>query len=167
MCQRTVSDAPGSYKVQLATLGKTRARSAIIHRTVRCATGLSGEPASNGYLRATVNCNRTWHVNSQSCEVRGHRTVRCGTELSGAARGQSPQRSTGLQTLTVGDVAAHRTTYSACPVAHRTVRCAHRQQPPQHLLWWLRAINIPQPPQLQESKISEHHIEYKSSSIHS
>jgi hypothetical protein len=26
-------------------------------------------------------------------------------------------------------------------VAHRIVRCAHRQQPPQRLLWWLRAIN--------------------------
>jgi hypothetical protein len=30
-----------------------------------------------------------------------------------------------------------------CPVAHRTVRCAHRQQPPQRLPWWLRAINTP------------------------
>jgi hypothetical protein len=36
-----------------------------------------------------------------------------------------------------GDVAAHQTPYSACPVAARTVRCAQRQ------LWWLRAINPP------------------------
>jgi hypothetical protein len=46
-------------------------------------------------------------------------------------------------------MAAHRTAHSTCPVAHRTVRCVHRQQPPQWLPWWLRAINTPQPPQLQ------------------
>jgi hypothetical protein len=40
-------------------------------------------------------------------------------------------------------VVAHRTSYSACSVAHRTVRCAHRQQPPQRLPWWLGAINPP------------------------
>jgi hypothetical protein len=40
-------------------------------------------------------------------------------------------------------VAAHRTVHSTCPVAHRTVRCAHHQQPPQRLPWWLRAINTP------------------------
>jgi hypothetical protein len=34
-----LSGAPGPYRVQPATLGKTRARPAIIHRTVRCASG--------------------------------------------------------------------------------------------------------------------------------
>jgi hypothetical protein len=52
-------------------------------------------------------------------------------------------------------------------LAHRTVRCTHRQQPPPTACWWLRAINTPQPPPLQASKISEYHIHYKSSSIHS
>jgi 4-amino-4-deoxy-L-arabinose transferase-like glycosyltransferase len=28
-------------------------------------------------------------------------------------------------------------------VAHRTVRCAHRQQPSPTAIWWLRAINTP------------------------
>ena len=28
-------------------------------------------------------------------------------------------------------------------LAHRTVRCAHRQQPPPMVVWWLRAINTP------------------------
>jgi hypothetical protein len=40
-------------------------------------------------------------------------------------------------------MAAHRTVNRTCPVVHRTVRCAHRQQPPRRLLWWLRAINTP------------------------
>jgi hypothetical protein len=30
-----------------------------------------------------------------------------------------------------------------CLVAHRTVRCAHRQQPSPTACWWLRAINTP------------------------
>jgi hypothetical protein len=47
-------------------------------------------------------------------------------------------------------------------LAHRTVRCAHRQQPPSMACWWLRAINTPQPPQLQASKCPEFLIQYKS-----
>jgi hypothetical protein len=39
-------------------------------------------------------------------------------------------------------------------LAHRTVRCAHRQQPAPTAMWWLRAINTPQPPPLQASKFS-------------
>jgi hypothetical protein len=42
-------------------------------------------------------------------------------------------------------MAGHRTVHSACPVVHRTVRCAHREQPPQRLSWWLGAINTPHP----------------------
>jgi hypothetical protein len=30
-----------------------------------------------------------------------------------------------------------------CPVAHRTVQCAHRQQPSPTTIWWLGAINTP------------------------
>jgi hypothetical protein len=37
---------------ELATFGKFRGRSAIIHRTVRCHTGLSGVPAEQRLLRA-------------------------------------------------------------------------------------------------------------------
>jgi hypothetical protein len=38
VCHRTVSGAPGPYRVQPVTLGKTQTRSAIIHQTVRCAS---------------------------------------------------------------------------------------------------------------------------------
>jgi hypothetical protein len=58
VCHRTVSGAPGPYRVQAATLGFSPACSAIIHWTVRCATELSDEPADNGYLRATVDCKK-------------------------------------------------------------------------------------------------------------
>jgi hypothetical protein len=48
--------APVPYKDELATLGFLQARSAIIHRTVWCATGLSGAPAEQRLLHATVDC---------------------------------------------------------------------------------------------------------------
>jgi hypothetical protein len=53
-----MSGAPGPYQSELATLGFLRARSAIIHRTVWYATGLSGAPAEQRLLRATVACKR-------------------------------------------------------------------------------------------------------------
>jgi hypothetical protein len=87
VCHRTVSGAPGPYRVQAATLGFKQVRSAIIHRTVLCATGLSGEPTGNGYLRATVDCKSTDDVNSAAAEVRAAKSE--GTGLSGAARRQS------------------------------------------------------------------------------
>jgi hypothetical protein len=79
---QTVSSAPGPYRCQPATLRNSRARSAIIHRTVWCATGLSSEPASNDYLAPTFDSAKCYsglqcHDRSQSSEVKGHRTVRC------------------------------------------------------------------------------------------
>jgi hypothetical protein len=160
-----LSGAPGPYRVQPATLGKTQARSSIIHRTVRCASRQRLSSAQRSTLTGEQCSTVPRQKSEQQVRVAPdfpvwHRTFRCRkmTKL---------QRSPALRTLMVGDVAAHRRAYSACPVAHRTIRCAHRQQPSQRLLWWLRAINTPQPRQLQASKISEHHIQYKSSSIHS
>jgi hypothetical protein len=83
LAHRTVSGAPGLYRVQAATLGFSQARSAIIHRTVRRATGLSGEPAGNGYLRATVDYKSTDEGNSAAAEVRAAKSE--GTGLSGVA----------------------------------------------------------------------------------
>jgi hypothetical protein len=59
----------------------------LAHRTVRCATGLSGEPAGTDYLRAMVDCKSTNEVNSAATEVRAAKSE--GTGLSGAARRQS------------------------------------------------------------------------------
>jgi hypothetical protein len=83
MAHRTVSSAPGPYRCQPATLGKTKAHSAIIHRNVWCATRLSGEPAGNGYPVPTVDCKSTCNVNSVMAEVRAAKSE--GTGLSGVA----------------------------------------------------------------------------------
>ena len=85
VCHRTVSGALGPNRVDPATLGETEARSAIIHRTIRCAIRLSGEPVGNGYLRATIDSDSAT-VSRQKLEqqVKGapdypvhHQTVRC------------------------------------------------------------------------------------------
>jgi hypothetical protein len=66
VCHRTVSGALGRIKSNLPALGISGGRSAIIHRTVRCNTGLSGMPAEQQLLRA----NGPLQVNSKSkqCE---------------------------------------------------------------------------------------------------
>jgi hypothetical protein len=167
-----LSGALGPYRVQPATLGKTWARSAIIHWTVRCDTGLSSVPTSNDYPARNgrlwrMNSAAQYHDRSQSSESEEHRTVWCGTGLSGAARGQSPQRSNGLQTLTVGWRGGAPDSLQClsggapdCPVRPSTAA-----SPTATLV--VEGYKYPQPPQLQTSKISEHHIQYKSSSIHS
>jgi hypothetical protein len=50
-----LSGAPGPYKSKLITFGFLRQRSAIIHRTVRCATGLSGAPSGATATSATID----------------------------------------------------------------------------------------------------------------
>jgi hypothetical protein len=78
-----------------------RPRSAIIHRIVRCAIGLSDAPSGATATSATVDCNR--HLQTLQCADTARRSqsscqrhtgqctvpVRCGTGLSGATRRQS------------------------------------------------------------------------------
>jgi hypothetical protein len=58
---RTVSGAPGKNDFKLFTFGFPRRSSAIIHRTVRWVTGLSGEPAEQ---RSSARNGRLYKVNS-------------------------------------------------------------------------------------------------------
>jgi hypothetical protein len=73
-------------QLKLLSFGFSRRSSAIIHRTVQCATGLSGAPAGQ---RLSARNGRLCKVNSanQMSEHRskGHRTIRCSTGLSGVA----------------------------------------------------------------------------------
>jgi hypothetical protein len=54
---RTVSGAPGPVQAELFTFGFLESRSAIIHRTVRWTTRLSGVPAEQWLRSATVDSN--------------------------------------------------------------------------------------------------------------
>jgi hypothetical protein len=89
---RTVSGAPRPYDFKLFTFGFLMARSAIIHRTVWCATGLSGAPAEQRLPAQRSTATDTCKV--LQCADSSHRvraatrgapdSVRCGTGLSGA-----------------------------------------------------------------------------------
>jgi hypothetical protein len=77
VCHRTVSGAPGPHRTEPATLGFLQACSAIIHRTVRCATGLSGAPAKQRLSSATVDCNGAWQRYSwEQCAIESERRVK-------------------------------------------------------------------------------------------
>jgi hypothetical protein len=78
VCHRTVSGAPGSYNSELFTFGFLRPRSATIHQTVRCATGLSGAPAEQRLLAQRSTATDT-------CERYSARTVRA--EFRASVRG--------------------------------------------------------------------------------
>jgi hypothetical protein len=114
--------------------------------------------AEQRLTRSMVDSDRSYSEQQCRAEVRAAKSE--GTGLSGAARGQSSKVARAPNPN--GWVTWQRTGQHKVPV-----RCAHRQQLPQRLPWWLGAINTPQPPQLQASKFSEDHIQYKSSRIHS
>jgi hypothetical protein len=95
---------------------------AIIHRTVRWCTELSDEStvaSANGRprnLRATRGCSNG-QLDALDCPV---------------CTGQCPmchlaRRSNG-RLYPIWKEIVHQTSYSGCPVAHRTVRCATRQK---------------------------------------
>jgi hypothetical protein len=83
MCHRTVSGALGRTNSEPATLGNSRARSAIIHQTVRCATGLSGEPVEQRLPAPMIDSAKAIVSNSTAAEVRAAKPE--GTGLSGVA----------------------------------------------------------------------------------
>jgi hypothetical protein len=157
-----LSGAPGPYSCELATFGFLRPRSAIIHRTVRCATELSGAPAEQRLSSATVDCNGRLQRYSA-------RTVRA--EVRAAARGtpNSEQCLSGAA--------------SDCPVPLEDKGSNGRLRPnpngwvtsgapidsshPPTVVLVVEGYKYPQPPPLQPSKHSTLSIQYKSKVQHS
>jgi hypothetical protein len=58
LAHRTVSSAPGSSTSNCSASGIRWGRSAIIHRTVRCSTRLSGVPSKATVVRANGHLQR-------------------------------------------------------------------------------------------------------------
>jgi hypothetical protein len=149
--------------------------SAIIHRTVRCATGLSGVSAEQQLGSATVNSNgrlQMWTVRRQfaHCQSSARRRtrqwtvpVRYSTGLSSAPRSQSSngrnrQNPNGWVTWL-----AHRTVSGGA--LDYPVRPSTAAIPNGWIGGW--GYKYPQPPPLQQSKHSLLHIQYKSNRHHS
>jgi hypothetical protein len=143
---------------KLATFENLGSHSAIIHRTVRCAKRSNGRQRNGRVQRSADNApvrglraqkseqaqmahrtvNRTFPVH--------HRTVRWPTC-------QKPQRPNPNSWVTW--------------LAHRTVRCALRQQSSPTAILVVGAINTPQPPLFKAPKHSLLLIQYKSNTQHS
>jgi hypothetical protein len=78
VCHRTVFGASGPCRAELATLGFLQALSAIIHRTIQCATGLSDVPSVVTATSAMVDYNgsrRALQCATVRGRVRAHRTL--------------------------------------------------------------------------------------------
>jgi hypothetical protein len=129
-----VSGAPGPYNHKPVTLGFSPARSTIIHRTVRCATGVTAIQR-NGRLQRTP-CNGTVRAGVRAV-VRG--TPDSEQCMSGAAS----DNSVALEDKAFNSRQLPNPNGWVTWLEHRTVRCAHRQQPAPTVVWWLRAINTP------------------------
>jgi hypothetical protein len=85
VAHQTLSGAPGYNPRELATLGFSQSHSTKIRQTVRCATGLSGEPTEQRSTSPTVDCSTVWpsevratlqSQNAAECPM-CHRTVQC------------------------------------------------------------------------------------------
>jgi hypothetical protein len=131
VCHRTVSGAPGKIDFKLFTFGFSRRTSAIIHRTVRCATGLSGAPAEQ---RLSARNGRLCKVNSgfqmSEQQVRGAPDCPVPHEDKG---------SNGRPAPTLTNMLTWRLT-GHCPVAHRTLSgapIASRLLQRLQFGWWL------------------------------
>jgi hypothetical protein len=116
---------------ELLTFGNSGSRSAIIHRTIRCSTGLSGVPAEQRLLRANGRLQRT--LNALQCaaaraEVRARARRRTG-QSTGPVRWPRRQK---LQWSNPNG----RVTW----LAHRTVGLSGApcdSSLHQRLIWWL------------------------------
>jgi hypothetical protein len=84
---------------KLATFGNLGSHSAIIHRTIRCSTGLSGVPSGATVASATVEFNgRLTTLQCAYCARRSQSRRRWRTGLSGGPH----VKSSNGRTLTVG-----------------------------------------------------------------
>jgi hypothetical protein len=98
-----LSGAPGRIDLKLFTFGFLQAHSAIIHRAVWCATGLSGAPSGATAISATVDCTMPWQSYSlrQKSEQapEAHRTVNSACPVHQDVRAPTVET---VRTLTVG-----------------------------------------------------------------
>jgi hypothetical protein len=128
---RTVSGAPGWHEVNWPLSGIHRRRTAIIHRTVRCAPDC---PVSQRSVGPTVGRGiHARHVADPTAR-RGHRTcpvctghVRCAPDCpvcTGHVRCANGSLATNGRLRRKRKEIGHRTLSGV----HRTVRCARRQK---------------------------------------
>jgi hypothetical protein len=122
-------------QAELNTFGNSQRCSAIIHRTDRCITGQCPVPQGRATLNSPTSGIRSTII---------HRTVRCdsgATNTSHATVDCNALNARLRAQRTELARVAHQTTYRACPVHHRTARRAHKselqQSEPNSQVTWL------------------------------
>jgi hypothetical protein len=168
-----VSGAPGNVQAELFTFGFLESRSTIIYRTFRWVTGLSSVPAEQRLRRATVDSNG--RLQREQC-AHSSRRVRAVLEgaldseqnLSGVAPDcPMPQavRAPTVETVRTLTIGWHGWCTGQCPVAHRTVRCAHRQTASPTAGLVVGAINTPNHHHFKHPSFSDFTFNTKASTI--
>jgi hypothetical protein len=149
LAHRTVFGAPGHSRLNSSPSGKDRGRSAIIHRTVRCASGATATS------RATVDCN------ALNVRLRAQ-----GTEHARVAH-RTAYRACPVHHLTARR--AHKSELQRSEpngqvtwLADRTVRCARRQQPPPTTKFGGWGYKYPNHPHIQVIQVFHSSTPYKS-----
>jgi hypothetical protein len=131
---RTVSGAPGRIDFKVFTFGFLGRNSAIIHQTIWCASGATTIYAQRSTLQSK-QCNSDVRAEGQRGTEQSSVALDCAVAHEDKASNGRPAPSPN------GRMTWWHTGH--CPVAHRTVRCAHRQQPSPTATIWLVAINTP------------------------
>jgi hypothetical protein len=133
-------------QLKLFGFGISRRSSAIIHWTVRCCIGQC--PVAHRTVRctsgATAICAQRSTLQNEQCNSECQSRSQRGTGLSGATPDcPVPQEDRASNGRPAPSPNSRMTWWRTghCPVAHRTVRCAHRQQPTPTATIWLVAIN--------------------------
>jgi hypothetical protein len=102
---------------KLLTFGNSGSHSAIIHRTVRCSTGLSSVPAEQWLLRANGRLQKA--LNALQCAPESEQSQMAHRTLNSACPVAQKTEAPTVRIQRPGDVAG----------APDSVRCAMRQQP--------------------------------------
>jgi hypothetical protein len=121
----------------------------MCHRTVRCTSGVTAIQRNGRLQRLTANA--TVRNSARQSQSAPDNEQELSTVAPDSLVPQEDNDANGQLLPNPNGWVTWRHT-GQCPVAHQTVRCAHRQQPSPTAIWWLRAINTPQPPQLQTTQ---------------
>jgi hypothetical protein len=136
----------------------------VCHRTVRCTSGATASQ-HNGQLQ---------RYSAQTVRAKVRAAARGAPDSEQHMSGLAPNcpvtpedKAPTVETAWTLTVGWHGWRTGQCLVAHRTVRCANRQQPPPIVVLVGGGYKYPQPPPLQSSKHSSLSIQYKSKVQHS
>jgi hypothetical protein len=141
-CTSTVQLRTRHLRVSQAALCYNSPDRPVCHRTVRCATGLSGAPAEQRLSSATVDC--TVPLTALQCAAEGRTEVRGAPDSEQCLFGATPDYPVPLEDKGSNGQQRSNPNSWVTWLAHQTASGAPIDSShPQRLFWWLRAINTP------------------------